>query len=236
MPISKKIIKSSFDNFKKERFTDHRYASFDYCFGYFQSFENKKDIEIDKNLEMSCLHLGFYLASWGMLRASSILLQKSLPFYKDIIKIIAKDCEEIWEIDVHNYMENNNIDKLIKLYDKLVDCIPDNHRTLVIVTKIMMGVFGCCPAFDNNFAFTFRTYYGDVSKFYSFDKKALQTIYNFYFSNHRLIDNLRNNCKVINFKTGKDTKLLYSRAKVIDMIGFQLGLEHFKKEKLKNKK
>lgn len=28
-------------------------------------------------MEVSCLHLGFYLASWGMLRGSSDLLQRS---------------------------------------------------------------------------------------------------------------------------------------------------------------
>lgn len=50
---------------------DARYASFDYCFNYFQSFREARNIAAlasSANLQLSCLHLGFYLASWGMLR------------------------------------------------------------------------------------------------------------------------------------------------------------------------
>jgi hypothetical protein len=53
---------------------DARYASFDYCFNYFRSFREQDrtaDIAAPQNLQMSCLQLGFYLASWGMLRGSS---------------------------------------------------------------------------------------------------------------------------------------------------------------------
>ena len=59
---------------------DARYASFDYCFNYFQAFReagNVGAIAEPENRELSCLHLGFYLASWGMLRGSAELLQKS---------------------------------------------------------------------------------------------------------------------------------------------------------------
>ena len=46
-----------------------RYASFDYCFNYFQSFRTyPAELTSPGNLELSCLQLGFYLASWGMLR------------------------------------------------------------------------------------------------------------------------------------------------------------------------
>lgn len=224
--LTKKDIEYSFNKFQEDRITGHRYASFDYCFRYFQTFNNKKDIAKDKNLEMSCLHLGFYLASWGMLRASSILLKKSLPFYKKIIKIIAEDCDHVWGIDVHQYLEKDNIDSLIELHNKLAECIPDNHRTLVIVTKIMMGVFGCYPAFDNYFSYTFKTNYGDKSKFTSFNEDALETIYKFYYDNKDLIIGLRQNCKVLKFQNGMNTNLRYTRAKVIDMIGFQYGFDN----------
>jgi len=239
MPISNKIIKDSFENFRENKDSDHRYYSYDYCFGYFKSFKNKRDIANDKNIETSCLQLGFYLASWGMLRASSILLQKSLPFYKNIIKTIAEDCDDIWNIDVPNYMENDNINKLVKLHDLLASNIPDNHRTIVIVTKIMLGVFGCCPAFDDYFSGTFRKHYGEESRFRRFNKESLETIYSFYDSNKQLINKFSKNTNFISFKTGKSTNYIYSRAKVIDMIGFQLGLEQAIKEKeelQKNKK
>jgi len=51
-----------------------RYASFDYCFNYFQTFREEDKIEELADLshiQLSSLQLGFYLASWGMLRGSS---------------------------------------------------------------------------------------------------------------------------------------------------------------------
>ncbi len=50
---------------------NERYASFDYCFNYFQSFRELGNISAlagPANVQLSCLQLGFYLASWGMLR------------------------------------------------------------------------------------------------------------------------------------------------------------------------
>src|ERR1700730_13232190 len=59
---------------------NERYASFDYCFNYFQSFREAGDVPAlvsPANVQLSCVQLGFYLASWGMLRGSAELLQKS---------------------------------------------------------------------------------------------------------------------------------------------------------------
>lgn len=56
-----------------------RYTSFDYCFNYFQSHREQgklPELLRGEALQLSCLHLGFYLASWGMLRGSSDLLKK----------------------------------------------------------------------------------------------------------------------------------------------------------------
>ena len=46
-----------------------RHVSYDFCYNYFQSFKNKE--EIKDNMELSCLQLGFYLASWGLYRGSN---------------------------------------------------------------------------------------------------------------------------------------------------------------------
>ncbi len=58
-----------------------RFSSFDYCYNHFYSFyrDNRvPELADDRNLQMSCLQLGFYLASWGMLRGSSFLIEKSV--------------------------------------------------------------------------------------------------------------------------------------------------------------
>lgn len=74
-------IKENIKEYMKDRGPDKRYASFDYCYNYFQEFyenNNTKALASKENIQMSCLHIGFCLASWGMLRGSSFLLQKSV--------------------------------------------------------------------------------------------------------------------------------------------------------------
>lgn len=62
---------------------DHRYKSWEYCYDYFQGADKRKLKNSDKELDYAALMLSYYLASWGMLRASSLLehtytLQKGL--------------------------------------------------------------------------------------------------------------------------------------------------------------
>lgn len=89
---------------------DERYSSFDFCYNYFHSFYKKDKIhELSNsvNLEKSCLQLGFYLASWGMMRGSSFLLEKSVRNYSDLIILISKMPSKMWEIDVDQYSSDN---------------------------------------------------------------------------------------------------------------------------------
>lgn len=46
------------------------------------------DLVVGPNIQLSCLYLGFYLASWGMLRASSVLLQRSVKHDVPVIDMI----------------------------------------------------------------------------------------------------------------------------------------------------
>jgi len=67
-----------------------RYASFDYCFNYFQKYREQDrlgDLLDGEALQLSCLHLGFYLASWGMLRCSTELLQRSVRTFARSLRL-----------------------------------------------------------------------------------------------------------------------------------------------------
>jgi hypothetical protein len=78
------------------------YASFDYCFNYFQGVRERGDRRLASAgyLSRSCLHLGFYLASWGMMRGSSELLQRSLRQPVSVVECcIAEQPEESWLLD-----------------------------------------------------------------------------------------------------------------------------------------
>lgn len=219
------------DTFKKSNNSDDRYASFDYCFNWFQ--DHKNSIAKEDKLETSCLHLMSYLASWGMLRGSSTLLQKSVKFYEPLIRLIAGETitpkeeyikginQKIWEIDVDLYTEEN-IEILIDTYEKIKKCLygEKNTRHIVAVTKIMLGVFGSIPAFDRYFCETFSKLYQKkgFAQPDTLEKKHLECIYEFYKENSQSINKQEIETKHFSANT---TIRYYTKAKIIDMYGFK---------------
>jgi hypothetical protein len=201
----------------KGRRPDERYASFDYCFNYFQSFRKDgkmKNLSSSRDFELSCLHLGFYLASWGMLRGSSFLLEKSLKHYRPLIEGIAAFDPAIWEIDVEDYGRDSAIDLLFGCRDMIAESLGEKNRVSdTLVTKIMLGVFGNVPAFDTQFKKGFG-----VS---TFGKKSLRKIFGFYQANRVAIDSYK--IHTFDFISGQETSVRYTHAKIIDMIGFVEG-------------
>ncbi|MBW2567187.1 MAG: hypothetical protein JRE24_10035 [Deltaproteobacteria bacterium] len=192
---------------------DARYASFDYCFNYFQSYREAGNVAVlasPENVQPSCLHLGFYLASWGMLRGSAELLQKSARHLVPIIEVIAEAGASLWEIDAHCYSEPN-IHRLLDaagIFRRVHPGMSD-----ILVTKIMLGVFGNVPAFDTNFKKGFG-----VS---TFGPKALRKIGIFYQQHADVIDAYR--IPTLDFVSTEPTQRNYTRAKVIDMAFFVEG-------------
>ena len=228
----KQNIETYFNDFDNLRLTkvdttqnNHRYNSFDFCFNYFSSFADKTQIANDENLETSCLQLGFYLASWGMLRGSSELLEKSLSFYIPMVRTISTFDKSIWEIDVDKY-DDGDIQKALKdTYHEIGKHIP-NQAKVTLATKIMLGVFGNVPAFDRYFKLAMRELTNLECSFTGFNDKSLLAIYKFYTSNKQTIDTLNAKTKTSVFGYGKSLQGRHiTKAKVIDIIGFQYGLK-----------
>src|SRR3989344_1195129 len=144
-------VKRSINSFLEGKKPEERYASFDFCYNYFYSFykRNKLNELVDeKNIQMSCLQLGFYLASWGMMRGSSFLLEKSVKNYKNLIVAISKMDPKLWEIDVDKYNEDN-IKLLLNCEQRIIEVLgTENKPSDTLVTKIMLGVFANIPAYD----------------------------------------------------------------------------------------
>lgn len=221
-------IESNKNQYMEKRTPHSRYTSYDYCFNYYQSFLNSdriKALSSEKNLKLSCLHLGFYLASWGMYRGSGWLLQTSLKIFEPLIKEISKLEERYWKIDVDTYEKRNNIRLLINLSKTIKDSfkkfkeIKEFQGTDLsflasdtLVTKIMAGIFGSIPAYDNLFNI------GLFSKKYcAFTKDSLDFIIKFYQHYRKEIDFFE--IHTLDYESSsKITKNIYSKAKIIDMI------------------
>lgn len=190
-----------------------RFTSFDYCFNYFQSFFESESIPAlanEANLQISCLHLGFFLASWGMLRGSAELLQKSCRYFVPVIEVIANTKAPLWEIDADRYTDSN-IEQLLGLSHAIRRAL--GGASDILVTKVILGVFGSVPAFDTNFKRGFGVAI--------FGPKTLRKVGAFYRANAELINRYR--VPTLDFTTGEPTHRLYTRAKVIDMAFFIEG-------------
>lgn len=167
------------------------------------------------------MHLWSYLASWGMLRGSSALQQRSPAALIPLIKHFDAVDSIIWTMDVPDYPKHGV--RLLKEYNEiatiLTDILSDKKDitpSVTLVTKIMLGVYGNIPAFDRFFKETFHDLYGG---FGVCGQKELNHIYEFYLRYESLLDNLAKEMYVIDFK-GESTSVTYKKAKLIDMFGF----------------
>lgn len=207
------------DKFKSKAGTTDRYTSFDYCYNY---FKNTNDLKED--IEKSCLVLGFYLASWGMLRGSSFLLQKSAKHFQKLIEYYSTLDKDIWQIDVDNYSVETN-SKIIEIYNMTKEnVIIENNTHLTLITKILLGVFGFIPAYDQYFCKTFNELFKGKCGFSVVNANSLNCLKEFYEANKNSIDNISNKTYTTDFLTGQKTNITYPKAKIIDMFGFTNGL------------
>lgn len=214
-----------------------RYSSFDYCFNYFQSFYNSNkiiELSINENIQNSCLHLGFYLASWGMYRGSSFLLERSVKIFASLIKAMSKMEKIRWEIDVGEYNEEN-IDILIRCFNDIKSSLKGEGFKVsqTLTTKIMLGVFGSVPAFDTFFCKGIKTY--------TFNAKSLEKIQSIYYDHQEDIKNAIKNYNLktrekaddkiftYNFLTEKESEIFYTNAKIVDMIWWIEGFKIYNK-------
>lgn len=189
-----------------------RYASFDYCYNYLQDARDQDDfsrLAKGDGLILSCLNLGFYLASWGMMRGSSDLLQRSVRALVPVVDFIAAEQRDSWDIDVSN---GDYSHRVLGLYNRMRQTFPVSP-TKTLVTKTMLGVFGCIPAFDNNFCRGFGAW--------TVGKRSLDKISAFYRENESTLDAAT--VFTLDIATGRATARRYPRAKFIDMVFFQKG-------------
>ncbi|MBU3209037.1 hypothetical protein [Clostridium algidicarnis] len=129
----------------------HRFKSWEHCNNFF--IKHKGNLEDENLFDYSCLKLTFYLASWGMMRGSTFLLQKDYRIHEYFIKNAAmndkyKKYYSFLKDSSINIEDIDGIDELIKDTAKVyVDNIKDinGEKTVVSVTdtltsKILLGV------------------------------------------------------------------------------------------------
>ena len=207
-------INANLAAFLQDRTPEARYASFDYCFNYFQEARdsgNTAQLADDEHRMLSCFQLGFFLASWGMMRGSGDLYQRSVRDLLPVVEMIASEPTATWEFDAHCLATRAKDVLALGSRVRRAFAIPASD---ILVTKTMLGVFGCVPAFD----FYFRKGFGCST----LCADALVRIGTFYRDHQAAID--ATTVFTLDLDSGLDTERRYPRAKIIDMIFFQDGL------------
>ena len=141
----------------------HRYCSWDHCFDYFHTLKHghQPGVAIP---DVACVHLAFYLASWGMYRGNAFLLQKDYTVMRPVVKILlSQQYSVFWQNDEMTLPRTQWLSRA-KLAMELAAEIAGELRlvsyvnsrgvqrqanpSMTLVTKIMLGTMGCIPAYD----------------------------------------------------------------------------------------
>ena len=197
-----------------------RYLSWEHCYSYFQSHrQNPSEEEID----FMCLHLAWYLASWGMLRGGAFLLWKDYKVHLPVVKLLLS--EEYSELNhcTPEYLANESTaEKILTLADHIVSIYWDitaetgegKKASDTLVTKILLGTLGCTPAYDRYFK-SGLSLSGVAHQ--SFGKRSLLELACYYIQHKDKMESFRNKIS--------ENRVEYTPMKVIDMCFWQVGFD-----------
>lgn len=143
----------------------HRYRSWEHCYAYFHREATTPQAIIAANRHHAALPLAFYLASWGMYRGSSFLLQYDYTVHLGVIDQLAvPQFAPLWN---EEFGSGNDDAGLTPVIFKAINSIREAYRPFApaaesrqasdtLVTKVLLGTFGCLPACDTYFIAGFK--------------------------------------------------------------------------------
>ena len=88
-----------------------------------------------------------------MYRGSSNLLWKDYKIHENLIKQLCSKCSYLWNANVEWEQVKEAKHIIIDYYKRY-----DIRATDTLITKILMGIFGCVPAYDNFLKIALKNY------------------------------------------------------------------------------
>lgn len=208
------IVSKFYSEIESDKY--HRYKSWEHCYNEFSQ---------TKDIDKLSLHLAFYLASWGMYRGSSGLLQKDYKIHYGAVEILTSSIySAIRAFD--SDIKRDNIPLILGLFKELSDYYGEiqyirNGRELKItptdtlITKVILGALGCVPAYDR----FFNRGLLEAGITQKFGQTSLNQLFDFieFGSNKELIMEAKESVSVNNLE--------YPTMKIIDMFFWSIGYE-----------
>ena len=199
-----------------------RSRSWEHCYRVFRDARTDPSPDYD----YLSLHLAFYLASWGMYRGSSFLLQKDYKVLSPIVEEILKPeydclfgvaCTDLREPEVQERLKNvsdNIANHFGPIRNEVAGREVASPVSPVLITKILMGTLGCVPAYDRFFEEGAR-HLGLEKK--SYNKDSLRELADFYEEHNDRLEEARRGMQT--------DDLIYPQMKLLDMGLWQVGFE-----------
>ncbi len=133
--------------------------AWDLCYQFFTATENQGRLlraNCDETLLLEAsVHLSAYLGFFGMMRGSSFLLKTNPSFFVPIVRDIWRKAGE------SNYaLDSTHPDHVKPLWNTLSRSLRDASKdfrestmpiTQTLISKILLGMFACSPAYDQYF-------------------------------------------------------------------------------------
>lgn len=199
-----------------------RSRSWEHCYRVFRDARTDPSPDYD----YLSLHLAFYLASWGMYRGSSFLLQKDYKVHTPIVEEILKPeydclfglaCADVRNDDVWKQLKKL-CDKIAAHLDPIREKVAGREITTPVspflVTKILMGTLGCVPAYDRFFQDGVATYKVATQEY---SLESVRKLAKFYEAHNDRLEEVRRGMRV--------GDLTYPQMKLLDMGFWQIGFE-----------
>ncbi len=214
----KRVIKAYYGEAASEH---HRYRSWEYCYGYFRQ-ARRSGLALDR--DHAALQLAFYLASWGMYRGSGFLLQHAYTVHRGIVDLVAEArFDALWEADFGSSAADAQFTPFVSdlvrdirvVYMPFAQATGAAQATDTLVTKVILGTFGCLPACDRYFIDGFKS---EGLGFSSFNDKFVGRILRFCQSH---LAELQEEQAEIEQQSG----IRYPLMKLVDMYFWQIGYE-----------
>lgn len=215
--------------------TASRYRSWEYC--YTQFYEARQNPE-KANVDNLSLHLAFYLASWGMYRGSSFLLQYDYTIHTSVVKEILKsEYSTLFGLECKE-LNNEQTSSLLKKLNSEISTIYNPFRlelketevtqdiSNILVSKVLLGTLGCVPAYDRFFVDAVKKNKVTTG---NYNIASLQKLIKFYEEHQEKLENLRSEFLIKYEFDGEEKTLDYPQMKLLDIgfwkIGFDLSKE-----------
>jgi hypothetical protein len=208
--------------YREARGEHHRYRSWEHCYTYFRQGRRRG---IARERDQAALQLAFYLASWGMYRGSSFLLQHAYTVHRGVVDLVAdRRYEELWtrdfgasEADVRLVpMVEDVIEATRHLYKRFVSSGSSGQPTDTLITKVLLGTFGCVPACDRYFVDGFK------SRGFAYSHLNTRFVERILAFSQAHLDQLRKEQARIE----RSSHVRYPLMKLVDMCFWQIGYEN----------